>query len=60
LEDSGRYPSSEYSERIHARGVKMYVDDPFGTTDILSQEQVDEMVQAAHANGWQVAAHAVN
>jgi predicted amidohydrolase YtcJ len=60
LADSGRFPAAAYSDRIHAPGVKMYVDDPFGTTDILSQDEVDLMVQAAHNNGWQVAAHAVN
>jgi predicted amidohydrolase YtcJ len=60
LADSGRLPSTVYAERIHAPGVKMYVDDPFGTTDILTQEQVNQLVQSAHDNGWQVAAHAVN
>ena len=60
LADAHRTPATFYSDRIRARGVKMYVDDPFGTTDILSQEETNQLVQAAHDAGWQVAAHAVN
>ena len=60
LADSGRTPSTFYHDRVRAPGVKMYVDDPFGTADILTQEQTTELVERAHAAGWQVAAHAVN
>ena len=60
LEDSGRTPSTFYTDLLHVKGVKMYVDDPFGTTDILTQAQVNELVEAAHEKGWQIAAHAVN
>ncbi|MGE5861838.1 MAG: amidohydrolase family protein [Ignavibacteria bacterium] len=60
LADSMRTPGKIYSERIWARGVKMYVDDPFGTADILSQEETTQLVQLAHSSGWQIAAHAVN
>ncbi len=60
LADSMRTPDKIYSDRIYARGVKMYVDDPFGTADILSQEETNQLVQLAHDNGWQIAAHAVN
>jgi dihydroorotase-like cyclic amidohydrolase len=60
LADSMRTPERIYTDRVRAPGVKMYVDDPFGTTDILTQEQTSELVQLAHSQGWQVAAHAVN
>ncbi len=60
LADSGRFPGESFSGRIRAPGVKIYVDDPFGTTDILTQEEVSTQIQLAHNDGWQVAAHAVN
>ncbi len=60
LEDSMRTPDKTYSPRVRATGVKMYVDNPFGDHDILTQQQTDDLVQRAHDNGWQVAAHAVN
>ena len=53
-------PGHYYSDRIHTPGVKIYVDDPFGTTNILTQEEVTAFVTVAHTNGWQVAAHVVN
>ena len=60
LADSGRTPKESFSGRVRAPGVKIYVDDPFGTTDILTQGEVDERIQKSFSNGWQVAAHAVN
>jgi predicted amidohydrolase YtcJ len=60
LSDSSRTPERAYSERVRAPGVKIYIDDPFGTTDILSQTDVNNLVQYAYNAGWQVAAHAVN
>ena len=60
LEDSMIAPRFAYSDRVRVPGVKMYVDDPFGTTDIMSQQQVTDLVALAHSRGWQVAAHAVN
>jgi predicted amidohydrolase YtcJ len=60
LSDSLRTPDRVYSSRVRAPGVKMYVDDPFGTADILSQEQTTQLVQLAHSQGWQIAAHVVN
>lgn len=60
LADAGRTPSTFYADRVRAPGVKMYVDDPFGGSDILSQEETTALVAKAHADGWQVAAHAVN
>jgi predicted amidohydrolase YtcJ len=60
LADSARTPGRVYSDRIRAPGVKLYVDDPFGTADILSSEETLNLVQAAHNHGWQVTAHAVN
>lgn len=60
LENNGRYPDQEFSDRIRAPGVKIYVDDPFGTADILSQEDVLTLVRKAHNAGWAVAAHCVN
>lgn len=60
LADSGIAPRTAYTNRIRVPGVKMYIDDPFGTTDIMTQEEVNQLVQLAHAGGWQIAAHAVN
>jgi len=60
LADSNLTPGSFYSDHVRAPGIKMYVDDPFGTTDILTQDQVNQLVQAAHNAGWQIAAHSVN
>jgi predicted amidohydrolase YtcJ len=60
LADSSRTPDRVYSDRIRAPGVKLYVDDPFGTTDILSWEETLDLVQTAHSHGWQITAHAVN
>jgi predicted amidohydrolase YtcJ len=60
LSDSLRTPDKIYASRVRAPGVKMYVDDPFGTADILSQEQTTQLVQLAHSRGWQIAAHVVN
>jgi predicted amidohydrolase YtcJ len=60
LADSGISPRRVFTDRIRVPGVKMYVDDPFGTTDIMTQQQVSSLVSLAHARGWQVAAHAVN
>lgn len=60
LADSMRTPGKVYSERVRATGVKIYVDNPFGDFDILTQEQVNQLVRSAHDAGWQIAAHAVN
>jgi dihydroorotase-like cyclic amidohydrolase len=60
LNDHNMIPGHYYSDRIHTPGVKIYVDDPFGTTNILTQEEVTTLVTSAYENGWQVAAHAVN
>lgn len=60
LSDSNRTPNSFYSNRVRAPGVKMYVDNPFGTSDLLTQAQVTNLVQLAHNAGWQIAAHCVN
>ena len=60
LNDHSMVPGHYYSDRIHTPGVKIYVDDPFGTANILTQEEVTAMVTSAYENGWQVAAHAVN
>jgi predicted amidohydrolase YtcJ len=53
-------PGRFYSDRIRAQGVKLYVDHPLGISDILTQEETDALVQRAHQDGWQIAAHAVN
>ena len=60
LKDHSMEPGHYYSDRIHTPGVKIYVDDPFGTANILTQEEVTTLVTSAYENGWQVAAHAVN
>ncbi len=60
LADSAIAPRTAFTNRIRVPGVKMYVDDPFGTTDIMTQEEVNQLVQFAHTGGWQIAAHAVN
>jgi hypothetical protein len=38
----------------------MYVDDPFGTTDIMDQATCTALVSRASQAGYQVAAHCVN
>jgi predicted amidohydrolase YtcJ len=53
-------PSRNYSDHIRAQGVKLYIDHPLGISDILTQEETDALVQRAHMDGWQIAAHAVN
>lgn len=53
-------PDRYYSDRIRAQGVKFYVDHPLGIEDILTQEEIDVLVQRAHRDGWQIATHAVN
>lgn len=60
LADSAIAPRTALTDRIRVPGVKMYIDDPFGTTDIMSQDLVTDLVRLAHSNGWQIAAHAVN
>jgi Amidohydrolase family/F5/8 type C domain len=60
LNDHSMEPGHYYSDRIHTPGVKIYVDDPFGTANILTQEEVTTLVTSAFENGWQVAAHVVN
>ncbi len=60
LADSAIAPRIAFTDRIRVPGVKMYIDDPFGTTDVMTQEEVNQLVQLAHAAGWQIAAHAVN
>lgn len=60
LNDYGYFSGQDISPRIRSIGVKMYIDDPFGTSDILSQEETTQLILKAHQEGWQVAAHAVN
>jgi imidazolonepropionase-like amidohydrolase len=60
LETYGYEPGHMFSDRIRAPGVKMYIDDPFGTTDIMDQSTCNALVAQAHDAGYQVAAHAVN
>lgn len=60
LQNYGYEPGHAFSDRIRAPGVKIYVDDPFGTTDIMDQATCTQLVSAAHQAGYQVAAHCVN
>lgn len=60
LQDFGYEPGHSFSDRIRAPGVKIYVDDPFGTMDIMDQTTCTSLVEYAHDAGYQVAAHAVN
>lgn len=60
LQSYGYEPGHAFSDRIRAPGVKCYVDDPFGTMDLLDQTTCTALVQAAHQAGYQVAAHCVN
>lgn len=60
LDDFGYGPGHAFSDRIRAPGVKIYVDDPFGTMDIMDQATCTDLVTAAHNAGYQVAAHCVN
>lgn len=60
LQNYGYEPGHVFSDRIRAPGVKMYVDDPFGTMDIMTQATCIQLVGEAHQAGYQVAAHCVN
>ena len=60
LQQYGYEPGHAFSDRIRAPGVKIYVDDPFGTMDIMDQSTCTSLVSYAHNAGYQVAAHAVN
>jgi hypothetical protein len=60
LQSYGYGPGHAFSSRIRVPGVKMYVDDPFGTMDIMDQSTCTELVSKAHLAGYQVAAHCVN
>ena len=60
LKNMGIQPGHQYSKRIRVPGVKIYIDGPFGTMDILTPEQTNNLVLDAHADGWAVAAHCVN
>jgi predicted amidohydrolase YtcJ len=60
LQNYGYGPGHVFSDRIRAPGVKIYVDDPFGTMDIMDQATCTQLVTTAHNAGYQVAAHAVN
>ena len=60
LAGAGRTPSTFYADRVRAPGVKFYVDNPFGEFDLLTQDEVNQLVAKAHNTGWAVAAHAVN
>lgn len=60
LQNYGYEPGHTFSPRIRTPGVKMYVDDPFGTMDIMDQTTCTQLVTTAHAAGYQVAAHCVN
>ncbi|HLE57227.1 MAG TPA: amidohydrolase family protein [Rhodothermia bacterium] len=60
LAAAGRTRSTFYADRVRAPGVKFYVDNPFGEFDLLTQDEVNQLVAKAHNAGWAVAAHAVN
>ncbi len=60
LTDSGHSPGRQYSGRVRAPGVKLYVDHPLGEYDLLSQEEMTDLAQRAHDDGWQITTHAVN
>lgn len=60
LQNYGYEAGHSFSDRIRAPGVKIYVDDPFGTMDIMDQATCTQLVTTAHQAGYQVAAHAVN
>jgi predicted amidohydrolase YtcJ len=56
----GFEPRHAYSPRLRLAGIKLFLDHDWGTTFHWDQDELDDYVQTAHRNGWQVAAHTVS
>jgi predicted amidohydrolase YtcJ len=53
-------PRHAYSPHLRLAGIKLFLDHDWGTTFHWDQVELDEYVQTAHRNGWQVSAHAIS
>ena len=53
-------PRHAYSPQLRLAGIKLFLDHDWGTKFHWDQVELDEYVQTAHRNGWQVAAHTVS
>ena len=53
-------PRHAYSPRLRLAGIKLFLDHEWGTEFHWDQAQLDEYVQTAHRNGWQVTAHTIS
>jgi predicted amidohydrolase YtcJ len=56
----GFEPRHAYSPHLRLAGIKLFLDHDWGTRFHWDQAELDEYVQTAHRNGWQVAAHAIS
>lgn len=56
----GLTPGTMIGDDLRIVGVKLYVDEAWGSIDKFSQEELDAVVAEMHAAGWQIAAHVVD
>jgi predicted amidohydrolase YtcJ len=53
-------PRHRYSPHLRLAGIKLFLDHDWGTTFHWNQAELNEYVDTAHRNGWQVTAHTVS
>jgi predicted amidohydrolase YtcJ len=53
-------PRHAYSPHLRLAGIKLFLDHDWGTRFHWDQAELDDYVQVAHRNGWQVSAHAIS
>ncbi|WKZ81928.1 MAG: amidohydrolase family protein [Acidimicrobiia bacterium] len=56
----GLTPGTMIGDHLRIVGVKLYVDEAWGSIDKYSQEELDAVVAEMHSAGWQIAAHVVD
>ena len=56
----GFEPRHAYSPHLRLAGIKLFLDHDWGTKFHWDQAELDQYVQTAHRNGWQVAAHVIS
>lgn len=58
--DLGLTPGAMIGDDLRIVGVKLFVDEAWGSIDKYSQEELDAVVAEMHSAGWQIAAHVVD
>jgi predicted amidohydrolase YtcJ len=53
-------PRQVYSPHLRLAGLKLFLDHDWGTRFHWEQVELDDYVQVAQRNGWQVSAHAIS